>query len=190
MIDLMASQIVWPGELQPIRPNEYEKEPFQSWWHRCKDKLGHLPHKVCEQWVYRHWEETGYGFLPLENLSCRLEQWETGRILASIGIWDEGLITDEGHKYCSASWDYDVVREKGGEPLETMEKTGTWNIPIIVLQSDSGFGTFRGPRPDIHYWLIEGHKRIRCLNALAHYSKPASNHLLYVLDLKIDSHRS
>lgn len=183
MIDLRAPQTAWPDELQPFRPNEYDKEPFQSWWNRCHTRLVHLPQAVCEQWIYRHWEETGYSFLPLEYLSCQLDQWETDRILASIGIWDEGLITDEGHKYCSAAWDYEVVREKGGEPLETMEKAGTWNIPIIVLHSESGFDTFRGPRPDIHYWLIEGHKRIRCLNALVHYGNLADNHQLYILSL-------
>lgn len=181
MFDLKAYQAVWPDELKPYMPNEFEKEPFQGWWGRCHNRLSHLPKAVCEQWIYRHWEETSYSFLPLENLSCRLEQWETGRILTAIGIWDEGLITDEGHKYCSASWDYDIVREKGGEPLETMEKTGTWNIPIVVLYSESGFDTLRGPRPDIHYWLIEGHKRIRCLNALAHYCQVASSHQLFVL---------
>lgn len=183
MIDLKSRCKVWPDWLKPSKPNGYDKEPFQIWWGRCQSNFSHLPLKVCEQWIYRHWEETEYSFIPLEKLSCQLEQWETKRILNSIGIWDEGLISDEGHKYCSPSWDYDILREKGGEPLETMEKTGTWNIPIVVLYSEKGFETFQGARSDICYWLIEGHKRIRCLNAMIHHGQVARSHQLYILSL-------
>jgi hypothetical protein len=184
VIDLKNTEILWPSGLAPLMLNEYDKEPFSIWWERNKTQLQNLPKDVCEQWIYRHWEETEYKFIPLESLSCQLDEWNTDRIVQSIGIWDEALIVDEGHTYCSPIFDKEeVFLESEREPRYTLDKTGTWNIPIVVLHSEDGFITFRGKRQDIHYWLIEGHKRIRYLNVLRYFHQNNQIHRIYILSL-------
>jgi hypothetical protein len=181
LIDIRKQEFAWPSELKPIG-KDLDKEPFKVWWARNKEKLSQLHPQICEQWIYKYWDGTHYGFLPLENLTWQLEEWKTDRIIKSIGIYADGLITDKDFQYCKAEHDIKIFK-MGYEPSITMERTGSWNIPILVLHSPSGFAIEKGPRPDVHYWLIEGHKRIRYLNALAHCGKPADSHLLYVLSL-------
>lgn len=182
MIDLTQRDFVWDSALEPVGMDTFDKEPFTAWWERNQGKLSHLHPQICEQWVYRHWNHSHYSFLPLEKLSWRLEDWKTEEILNQTGIFDQGLISDEGHTYCSPAFDYEMIQNEY-EPSRTMDITGTWNIPILVLHSPSGFIFEKGPRPDVRYWLIEGHKRIRYLNALVHHGKPSATHFLYLLRL-------
>jgi len=186
MIVLTHQNRVWPEELRPKLITNDEKESFTDWWLRNEDKLPNLNREICEQWLYRHWDETEYAFLPLEKLFWKLESWTTNKFISAVGIWDEAVICENGHKYCQAEYDYEIFNEYDRpkyEPTLTMNKTGSWNLPVLVLYSPSGFHTTRGVREDIKYWLIEGHKRIRYLNALNYYGKGESNHSVYVLSL-------
>lgn len=108
-------------------------------------------------------------------LCWRQEQWPTSRILSEVGH----ILSDElNHKF-----DYETFNGKDFEPGLTMDRIGTWNIPIIILESPLGFITRRGKRHDLRYWLIEGHQRMRYLNALYHRNACAEKHFVYILNL-------
>jgi hypothetical protein len=89
---------VWPDDLRPIEDQQEVKEPFTAWWARHSQALAHLEPRIAEQWVYRHWGQSPYDFLPIEGLQWRLETWPTQQILGSIFTRSE----------INAEWDYDV----------------------------------------------------------------------------------
>ena len=50
----------------------------------------------------------------------------------------------------------------------SVNATGTWNMPLLVLHSPDGFVYLDQPFLEWHYWLIEGHRSLRYLRDLAH----------------------
>jgi hypothetical protein len=127
--------------------------------------------------VFRHWRHSPFCHLPLERITCRPERWSTGRILREVG-WD--WEDSDGHPEAN----HDVFHGKPFEPRSTMDATGTWNIPPVILASPSGFLTPEGERPDLRFWLVEGHQRRRYLHALAHRGEAAAEHEVFVLSLR------
>jgi hypothetical protein len=64
-----------------------------------------------------------------------------------------------------------------------MDATGTWNYPIVVLQTPDGIRTKGGlVDPNVRYCLIEGHQRFRYLNALTVHGAAAAEHGLFLLN--------
>lgn len=83
------------------------------------------------------------------------------------------------------TFDYQVFREGRGGPLETARRwRGSWNIPILVLETPAGIRCYDGNLPDVRFVLVEGSKRPRYLNALRHRGEETEPHLLYVLTLE------
>ena len=80
--------------------------------------------------------------------------------------------------------DHEVFQGKPFEPGRTMDSTGTWNIPTVVLASLAEFLTPEGERPGLRFWLVEGHQRRCYLHALAHRSDEATAHDVFVLSLR------
>src|SRR4051794_39126101 len=81
-------------------------------------------------------------------------------------------------------WDLDQMPLSGHSPASVMNEIGTWDFPIVVLYSQRGFRTPSGDRPDLRYWLIEGHLRLRYLNALVwsrHRGIHARQHTVFVV---------
>src|SRR5688572_29160434 len=75
MLDIGNPTMAWPPDLEPIGEGDHEKESFEAWWARHRDRLEHLHPRICEQWIHRHWSYSPYKFLTLESLSWRLEMW-------------------------------------------------------------------------------------------------------------------
>jgi hypothetical protein len=96
-----------------------------------------------------------FTLLRVSTMTSRLEIWPTRRILREVG-------SDLGSTLDGAS-DYEVLR--CSHTANAMDATGTWDYPIVVLHSKAGF-LVRGGRSNRRYWLIEGHLRLRYLNAL------------------------
>jgi hypothetical protein len=186
MMDLNNEDNVWPENLKPIFNDELEKEKFSAWWERNQHDLTNLPKEVYEQWIYRHWKETTYKFLHLERLTCSEEAWHTEKLKSSLGIWDGGPINCRDHKYCSVSFDDDEVFKylHDREPWLSFLQHRTWNIPIVVLSNKQGFQLGEQAWPNITYWLIEGHKRMRCLNVFSERYDCANTHKVFVMSIK------
>ena len=110
------------------------------------------------------------------RLSFRVECWSTARLLAEVTRPDPA--SDEALRH-----DYDLYRDRGWEPAPSMRKTGTWNIPIILLQTPCGALLPGGFRADVRFVLIEGHQRMRCLAAFNRHAKCAETHKVFVLKL-------
>jgi hypothetical protein len=83
-----------------------------------------------------------------------------------------------------ASHDYGVLNRAGLEPANVMNSTGTWDYPIIILSTPKGMVDLGRPRPDVQFLLIEGHLRMRYLNALSKYGQPAYRHSVFVLRMR------
>jgi hypothetical protein len=61
-----------------------------------------------------------------------------------------------------------------------MRQTGTWDIPIIILEAPNGAVRYYGP-DHRHYFLIEGHQRMRCLAVLDRFATCAAKHKVFVI---------
>jgi hypothetical protein len=152
----------WPIELAPVGDGTFEKESFAVWWARHNDRLSHLDPLIAEQWIHRHWYHSHFAFLPLDELRWSRESWQASKIISDVVRY--GL----GNEYHPA-FDYKAFAARPGRPaLATAAALdrGTWDYPIVVLSTPSGFRDIPDDRPDARFVLIEGHQRMRYLNAL------------------------
>ena len=164
----------WPNSLKPIGAGTVQCESFATWWERHKTTLAHLHPMIAEQWIYKHWIWSPYRNVPLDHLVWQQELWRTRRIL------DEVFVRPQFGKLKPA-FDYDVFHGKFFEPGRTMDRTGTWNYPIVVLLTPNGVKTTRRLFAQVRYCLIEGHQRVRYLNALSARGKCAAEHCVFLL---------
>jgi hypothetical protein len=169
MIDLMEDARVWPDVLRPVNDDSFDKEPFGTWLDRNRANLPDLPEPVLEQWVYRHFRHSPFQ-LPLDRLSGRLERWDTAHVLAAVKTADDWH-PDFDLEQLSRHWGRD------------MTVRGTWTMPPIVLRAPNGFARRGHSWPGPAYALIEGHRRMRMLNALEHVGQAGPVHEMYVLTL-------
>jgi hypothetical protein len=63
-----------------------------------------------------------------------------------------------------------------------MNSTGTWDYPIVVMETPDGISGWGQSWPDLRFLLIEGHSRFRYLNALHHRGEGNSTHELFILN--------
>jgi hypothetical protein len=169
--------LAWNAALEPVGQGTFQKEHFAAWWARNGARLANLHPRAAEQWVYKHWKHSPYCHLPLDRLACRLERWTTERVLKEVG-WDWA----DSDEHPEAN--YDIFHGKPFEPGRTMDATGTWNIPPVILASPGGFLTDDGERPELRFWLVEGHQRRRYLHALVHRGEGAVAHDVFVLSFR------
>jgi hypothetical protein len=167
----------WPDSLKPVGAGAVQCEPFDEWWNRHKITLAHLHPMIAEQWIYRHWIWSPYRNLPLDQLVWRQESWKTRRIL-------EEVFRRPQFGKLQPAFDYEVFHGKYFEPGRSMDQTGTWNYPIIVLSTPNGVKTTRGFFGEVRHCLIEGHQRVRYLNALSARSECAAEHCVFLLSIE------
>jgi len=171
--DIGNNPSVWNPELKPWG-EEDNKEPFANWWERNEAKLAHLHPQIAEQWIHKHWGYTYYDFLPLESLVWRKESWSTSYLLEELFKENDALRPNE---YEAESFQF-LPRE----PHHSIYEKGTWDYPIVVLESKSGFSFGSKPIPEAKFWLIEGHKRFRCLNFCSQQKTPClEQHEVFIL---------
>ncbi|WP_437324947.1 hypothetical protein [Sorangium sp. So ce381] len=139
---------------------------------------------MFEQWVFRHWSYSEYFGLPLRGLKCRAVYLETNTLLA-VGAGGNA-IPDRTPESLLAVFEH--MRELPCQPMITMNSTGTWDFPVLLLESPNGF-VYRGRQEHApKLWLIEGHLRVRYLMALAAHGVVQKEHSALVL--AYDSTRS
>lgn len=169
---------VWPAHLQPIGFGDHEVESFEDWWLRHQDELSHLPPELCEQWIYKHWFQSSFAFLPLNTLTCETIEMTAAEILTQV------------HRELAVNLDPEFDLRVLGEPrMGRVHPTGaafaelnTWDYPIVVLRTPSGFRGFDIEDAAIRLVLVEGHQRHRYLNALNHFGNaPNGPHKLLAI---------
>jgi hypothetical protein len=172
----------WPSEWAPHDFGTVEQESFDNWWLRVAGDLGHLDSRVAEQWVYRHWELSPYYGVDLARLCSSVAQLSTSTILDEVR---SDCCEEDKIEPVQAVWE--LFNPKAGpafEPARTMNRTGTWNIPIVVVRSDDGFSRGDDSFFAAKLWLIEGHQRLRYLRVLAVRRFARSVHEVIVLTLR------
>ena len=170
--------LAWPPNLMPEGYGDLEVESFEVWWNKHCDELQHLPIEVSKQWIYRHWSDSIAKFIPLEGLSCREEVWPAIDFIEKVG-------TIRGNEPMNPEHDYNVFSGRlDGQKLPTASALdqGEWDYPPIVLVTPNGFIDPMQEHIDMPYFLVEGHKRRRYLNAMLHRGKSVKNQRVYILD--------
>jgi hypothetical protein len=147
----------WDSSLKPIRDSQTGREAFPAWWDRCQSLVGHLHEQIAEQWIYRHWEwPSTYRNVPLEGLLWRLERWGTLRILSDLFVMPQFQFRDS---------DAVIKHSRTQDPgfYAPFKAKGTWDVPIIVIETPDGVRANRKRLKRVRFCLIEGHRRIECL---------------------------
>ncbi len=172
---------VWPDWLTPNGVGEPDKEDFDEWWARHSDTLPHLDPLLCEQWIHRHWTQSPFAFLQLDDLTCQSVKMAPDEIFGSIHReWAQTL---------NPKHDLSVFQQKiGGKkhPTAAAIDDGTWDFPIITLSTPDGVRGLKGEFPEMKLVLVEGHQRHRYLHALYQFEKaPQGPHEVFVLESPI-----
>jgi hypothetical protein len=151
------AQCVWPDRLRPVGLDIYERESFDDWWSKHQNELANLDKLIAEQWIYRHWDESPFGFLPLDDLIWETRIADSETFLRTVNLFFGGP--------ADAEHDYNVFHEK---QLQTAKNWAneTWTIPPIALETPTGFIFNLKAYPDTRLLLLEGSKRYRYLHAL------------------------
>ena len=175
MLQLIGGR--WPDEWKPEgwtwgRMKDYE--PFEVWWQRCGHHFPSLDERVLEQWVHRHWSCSPYFGFPLQHCDCSVERLTTETLISQLGqvdCWrDDPFYADRGFDAYSRLRDWQPMTIKG-----------TWDMPILLVNSPAGFAFDEMEFPHFAYWLIEGHTRHDYLRCLAAKGKATADHEALVL---------
>lgn len=107
-----ASCTTWldtPGSASEIR--NFATLTFRNWRERNGEKFKHLPKPLAQQWMHRHWCDPVASFIPIEDLTCRENNWPPYDFVTIIGTVRGKDALDSGH----------------------------WDFPLVVLGTPDGF---------------------------------------------------
>ena len=180
-LDLTAPEYRWPSEWKPQGYGTFDTESFDDWWKRMGSNFPGVDLRVLPQWMHRHWDDSEYWGLPISNVTSCLEYWSIDYILSQVGT---PILADRERQYPSPDEEFEHLNSKEAsryEPMFSMNSTGTWNMPLLVLHSLDGFAYHEQTFVSSQYWLIEGHQRFRYLRAMASCGSPADEHEVLVI---------
>jgi hypothetical protein len=172
-------ECAWDSALKPIG-EFWNREAFDLWWDRCQTQVGHLHPMIAEQWVHRPWGESPYRHLPIEQLRWCLEEWDTSKILEKVYVRRH---FGEFHPDSDLQYIQNTDSQKFKSLQAHLKATGTWDYPIVVIETPEGVLDYDTLFPEFRFCLIEGHKRLRYLNVFASQSLTANRHDVFVLTL-------
>lgn len=173
-----SEQKLWTNRLKPSGQGSHDKEHFSEWWLRNSSSLLNLHPLICEQWIYRHWHYSPWAFLPLRKLSWKLSELGTDEIIDNVYRVFATTLHPE--------YDFRVFNPENSNQLPTarpFSDTGTWDYPILTLETPNGVDDGFNQIPDAKLCLIEGHQRHRYLNALKHRGIRTGPHKMFILTL-------
>lgn len=120
----------WSDDLRPVGEATSNKEAFAHWWQRNRD-LHHLPEDLCEQWIYRHWVNSPFSFIPLDTLHWQRAAWSDERVLSSIyRAWGGEL---------QPQFDHNAFQRRGSD--DRLQTAMRWMLVLGTIQWSSS------PRP-------------------------------------------
>ncbi len=116
------------------------------------------------------------GFIPLEDLSAQVELWTPSSFL-------ENVATVRDMEEMDPVFDYEVFqgREVGSKlPTAIALDEGAWDYAPIVMPVRGGVRDSLGELKRRPYFLVEGHRRRRYLNALISQGRELSHQRVLV----------
>jgi hypothetical protein len=177
-------ECAWDPWLSPFGGGNFHEESFDTWWSRCRHQLNGLHPMIAEQWIYRHWNQSPFRDLPLAQLAWRQESWRVEDIFNDVFvrpcyIRDFADLDLEG--------DFKQNHRKTCEPFKSLNTTGTWDFPIVVIHTPDGVRANFKHLPEVRFCLIEGHRRFRFLIAWEGRAFTADRHAVFVLSMALPS---
>jgi hypothetical protein len=154
----------YPEHLRPIEQRPFDREPFSMWWSRAQPHFSSVPRNVGRQWIYQHWGNSGYGWLPSRGATFALQTWQPTDVY-SLAV--DQVTSNE----CWANWgDQLLANAKEAKEfvplLSIMKRRMRWPAPPIVLDNRRPNSGRLGDLPK-SYVLVEGHRRSAMAKALA-----------------------
>jgi hypothetical protein len=144
-----------------------------------RDLLPAWPTEVLVEWFHRHARHLNdYAFLRFETFHFSRERWPTEAIPGRDAFADP--------RFCD---DFQDVERRAQERYDWLAKYmvehGTWNTPIILLQTPAP-GMMAPGRWQLRYplHLLEGHRRLSFLTGLRGLGKAAALHDVWLVTLK------
>jgi hypothetical protein len=155
----------YPDHLIPERFDTWDKEPFQTWWKRAQAHFPNVPRNVARQWIYRHWSQSRYRWLPTSGAVFTLERWQPQQI-TDIKIHREG---DPPYDQWGDHLLSLAQRPKGYRyrPSVVMAHRHCWPAPPIVLDHTAPLPFATDDDFPGGYVLVEGNRRTAMAKALA-----------------------
>jgi hypothetical protein len=169
----------YPEQLAPIGNGTSGKEPFQAWWGRVSEHYPTVPKNVARQWIWRHWQQSDFCWLPTKGSRFELARWQPEEIEV-IKIWREGK-----NKY--EDWgDYLLSLATRPKNLryavaEIMFRRRRWPAPPIVLDNRNSIDFAPWKDLPVGFVLVEGNRRTAMAKALARRNQLARDLLVWVL---------
>lgn len=137
--------------------------------------LASWPQEVLVEWLHRHANNMeDYAFLGFERLRFERVTWPTDRIPGAAAFRDE--------QFCS---NFQNVEERAAYSRHDwlahyMLQEGTWNTPIILLDSMTVADAGHGARLKTPFHLLEGHRRLAFLQGLIRLGKARPEHVVWL----------
>ncbi|HYG27379.1 MAG TPA: hypothetical protein VD906_10770 [Caulobacteraceae bacterium] len=177
MLDLRKRyDCAWDEALRPRGEGELDKEDFTSWWERNGERLAHLAPRIAEQWIYRHWTHSYTAFVSLTDLTWRLESWSGDEVLNRAHMEFGGpFAPDDDYKI------FNGARGFGPNATARAMNAGSWDMPLLLLETPSGIQTQDGEMPLVRFLVAEGSKRMRYLHALRARGEGEGPHEVFIL---------
>ena len=139
--------------------------------------LSNWPTEVLKEWLHRHAGHIErYAPLKFERMRFRRESWPDQRVPGREAFLDPTFYED-----CS---DFlHRAQSRNGWLADYMATHGTWNTPIVLLESEERLSIREDllTRQPLH--LLEGHNRLAYLEGLREQGRAASEHTVWIVNL-------
>ncbi len=140
--------------------------------------LSHWPAEVLKEWLHRHAHCIDlYAPLRFERMRFRPENWPDERIPGREAFLDP--------TFCDNFSDFlDQAQNDNNWLAVYMATHGTWNTPIVLLESKVriSIGEDLLTRQPLH--LLEGNKRLAFLEGLRDQGRQAAKHVVWIVNLE------
>jgi hypothetical protein len=138
--------------------------------------LPRWPEEVLVEWLHRHADfMENYAFLGFERFQFERVTWPSNRIPGAAAFRDE--------KFCN---NFQNVEERAAYSKHDwlahyMLREGTWNTPIVLLDSGSVADGSPEAKLKTPFHLLEGHRRLAFLQGLKRLGKAKSEHAIWLV---------
>lgn len=156
----------YPDELAPYSDGGGWPEPFSRWWERVHGHYPSVPKNLARQWLWRHWGNSSWRWLPSEGARFSLVLWGP-RDVRAVQMWREPEDQAVSYGRDLLTRTRNLPRGQRYAPTAIMDRTGKWPAPPLVIDHQ---GTLPcNPWDDLPRGLVvvEGHRRFEVAKALA-----------------------
>lgn len=134
------------------------------------------PKEVLVEWLHRHASHMeDYAFLGFENFAFERVTWPTHQIPGAAAFRDESFCNNfQNVEDRAAHSEHDWL-------AHYMLREGTWNTPIVLLDSSSVAGSSYATKIKKPFHLLEGHRRLSFLQGLKRLGRAKPQHAIWLV---------